>query len=89
MPKIMGWILVVGLVMTVFVVAPAAVAAPEDDVPVTRGAPDKARQRLYAGGRDEQELEVQAALPQTSRTADGSAYGTSEAAGADEAVDQD
>jgi hypothetical protein len=70
-------------------VSPAAFGAGEDDVPVAKGAPDKARQRLYSGGRDEQDLEVQATLPQATRTADGSAYGTSEAAGADEAVDQD
>lgn len=49
---------------------PAATAADKKDpTPVAQ----KARYRLYSGGQDEQDLQVQANLPQPQRYADGQA----------------
>ena len=55
--------------------APAGAAfEDEDDYPqaVLKSPADKARHKMYLGGRDEQDLEVQPALAQPSRQPDGS-----------------
>ena len=48
---------------------PAAVADKKDSTPVAQ----KARYRLYSGGQDEQDLQVQTNLPQPQRYSDGQA----------------
>jgi hypothetical protein len=54
---------------------PDTVWAQDDDDEVfqslNRTSVEKARQRLYVGARDEQNLEVQPSLPQPSRSPDG------------------
>lgn len=69
--------LVVGTVL-IGIAAPVGFARAEDDdedfgtATVRSGPLDRARHRLYPGGRDEQDLTVQATLPQPSRSPDGS-----------------
>jgi len=60
------------------IAAPTGFVRAEDDdedfgtTAVKSGPLDRARHRLYPGGRDEQDLTVQATLPQPSRSPDGS-----------------
>lgn len=51
---------------------PALGAEEDDDASFgsVKSAPDKARRRLYPGGRDEEELTVQASLPMPVRSPD-------------------
>lgn len=55
-----------GLILTVVLVTGVAGAQTEESEE-TRLAAEKAKRRHYAGGKDEQELTVQAVLPQPSR----------------------
>jgi hypothetical protein len=43
----------------------------DQEVEATAGTLDKARNRFYAGGRDEQELKVQSVLPNPNRVPEG------------------
>jgi hypothetical protein len=56
--------------------------ADEDDdfMEVSHRTQDTSRKRAYAGSRDEQGLEIQAALPQPTRSQDGSAVLTDDGA---------
>ncbi len=57
------------------VASPGFAWAQDDDDEIfqslNRTSVEKARQRLYVGARDEQNLEVQPSLPQPSRSPDG------------------
>jgi hypothetical protein len=60
----------------------------ESRLTVVRAAPNKARHRLYPGGRDEEELQVQASLPMPSRNPDGLTQSVTDSA-ASGSVDRD
>lgn len=63
----------VALILVLFSLplSPALGADDDDDEPaVTSTTVDKAKRRLYVGGRDEEELTVQASLPQPVRSPD-------------------
>jgi hypothetical protein len=60
----------------------------ESRLTVVRAAPNKARHRLYPGGRDEEELQVQSSLPLPSRNPDGLTQSVTDAAAAG-SVDRD
>ena len=65
------------LAMAAFILTGSgAMAAPTDfdeeaPQPVAAGTPDNPGHRNYAGGRDDQNLEVQAAIPVPSRSLEG------------------
>jgi hypothetical protein len=56
-------------------VANSTWAQQDDDEPVAKAPAnvDRARRKMYLGGRDEQDLKVQPTLPQPSRYPDGAA----------------
>lgn len=59
--------LVFSALMGLIVIGGVAVQAQTDESEEARQATEKAKRRHYAGGKDEQELTVQAVLPVASR----------------------
>lgn len=66
--------LTIAMALVLAAAVPAQAAFDDDDdypQTVMRSQPDRARHKMYLGGRDEQDLEVQPALAQPTRQPDG------------------